>query len=70
MPLSRPNISEPQANEVTKAMIINCTVKVLGIPNKPSRPELICITPRPKDVTTPNIVPNTAKISTVCPHLP
>ena len=51
-------------------MMMICTVIFEGRPRTMCRPELICMTPSPREVTIPATVANTARMSTSVPSQP
>ena len=70
MPLSMPDSTLNRAMPVMTMMMIDWTVELLGIPKTWLSPPLICSVPRPRDVASPKMVPNTARMSTMFPGQP
>ncbi|CPM32890.1 Uncharacterised protein [Bordetella pertussis] len=67
MPRSSPLATEIVASPQLMTMRMICVGMPTGTPNRWFRPLLICATPRPSDVATPNTVPMMAKMSTAWP---
>ena len=70
MPLPSPVTTETIASAVMPAIRRTCTSEEESTTPRVSRPALICSTPKPSDVATPNSVPTTATTSTRSPTRP
>ena len=67
MPLPTPDTAESVATREMTAIRMTWVVVPGSTPNRKLSPVAIWLTPRPRDVATPNTVPNTASRSTAWP---
>ncbi len=65
MPFVTPESTEASTNTEMTRMMMTCVVALGWAMSATSRPELICRTPRPREVATPNSVPTRAMMSIV-----